>query len=99
MHKKDIKAQVRKQLKTKFPNWHRLTRKEKREIAQKVLSAVVESYYYPKENETPVPELIGLSDQQLTKGIFTIEQMAEFVEAHQADPLFTPMLHKQYRKR
>ena len=95
MHKKDIKAQVRKQLKTKFFNWHRLTRKEKREIAQKVLNAVAESYDYPKEIETPVPELIGLSDQQLTKGIFTIEQMAEFVEAHQADPLFK--LHGKHR--
>ena len=63
MHKKDIKAQVRKQLKTKFPNWHRLTRKEKRKITQKVLNEVVDSYDYPKEIETPVPELIGLSDQ------------------------------------
>ena len=27
MHKKDIKAQVRKQLKTNFPNWHHLTKK------------------------------------------------------------------------
>ena len=41
MHKKDIKARVRKQLKTKVPNWHRLTRKEKREIAQKVLNAYI----------------------------------------------------------
>jgi hypothetical protein len=47
MHKKDIKAQVRKQLKTKFPNWHRLTRKEKRKITQKVLNEVVDSYDYP----------------------------------------------------
>ena len=35
MQEKDIKAQVRKQLKTNFPNWHRLTKKEKRENAQK----------------------------------------------------------------
>lgn len=93
MHRKDIKAQVRKQLKTSFPNWHRLTKKEKRKIAQKVLNEVVCSYDYPKEIETPVPELIGLSDQQPTKGILTIEQMAEFVEAHQSDPLF-----KLYRR-
>lgn len=88
MHKKDIKTQVRKQLKTRFPNWHRLTRKEKKAIAQKVLDEVVNTYDYPRQIETPVPELIGLSDQQPTKGILTIEQMAEFVEAHQADPLF-----------
>jgi hypothetical protein len=29
MHKKDINAQVHKQLKINFPNWHRLTKKEK----------------------------------------------------------------------
>jgi len=88
MHKKDIKAQVRKQLKTRFPNWHRLTRKEKKAVAQKVLDEVVSTYDYPKQIETPVPELIGLSDQQPTKGILTIEQMAEFVEAHQGGSLF-----------
>lgn len=87
MHKKDIKAQVRKQLKTKFPNWHRLTKKEKKNIAQKVLNEVVDSYDYPETIETPVPELIGLYDQQPTKGILTIEQMAEFTKAHQTDVL------------
>ena len=67
MHMKDIKAQVRKQLKTTFPNWHRLTKKEKKTISQKVLEEAVNTYDYPKEVETPVPELIGLSDQQPTK--------------------------------
>lgn len=88
MHKKNIKAQVRKQLKTEFPNWRCLTRKEKKRIAQKVLNEVVDSYDYPKEIETPVPELLGLSGQQPTKGILTIEQMANFVEAHQEESLF-----------
>ena len=88
MHRKDIKAQIRKQLKTRFPNWHRLTRKEKKEIARKVLEQVIENYDYPREIVTPMPELMGLSDQQLTKGIMTIDQMAEFVDAHQTGPLF-----------
>ena len=84
MHKKDIKAQVRKQLKINYPNWHRLTRKEKKGIAQKVLNEVVGSYDYPKEIKTPVSELIGLSGQQPTKGILTIEKMAKLVETHQS---------------
>jgi hypothetical protein len=87
MQKKDIKAKVRKQLKNRFPNWHRLTKKEKKAIAQKVLDEVVKTYDFSKEIETPTLELIGLSDQQLAKGIMTIEQMAEFVEAHQTDLL------------
>ncbi len=90
MHKKDIKAQIRKQLKTEFPKWHRLTRNEKKGIAKKVLNEVVDSYDYPKEIETPIPELLGLSGQQPTKGILTIEQMAKIVEAHQEEALFKP---------
>ncbi len=33
MHPKDIKLIIRKQLKKQFPNWKRLSRKEKKEIA------------------------------------------------------------------
>ena len=80
MHRKDIKAQIRKQLKTEYPNWQRLNRKEKKQIARKVLAEVSDSYDFSKEIETPVPELIGLSNQQPTNGILTIEQMAEFVQ-------------------
>ena len=32
MHPKDIKLIIRKQLKKQFPNWKRLSRKEKKEI-------------------------------------------------------------------
>jgi len=95
MHTKDIKAQVRKQLKTNFPNWRLLTKKEKNEIAQKVLEEVVGKYDYLKEIETPVPELLGLSDQQPTKGILTIAQMGELVEAHKSGFLFK--LHGKHR--
>ena len=52
------------------------------------MNEVVDSYDYPKEIETSVPELIGLSDQQPTEGILTIDQMAEFVEAYQSGVLF-----------
>jgi hypothetical protein len=87
MHRKDIKAQIRKQLKTEYPHWQRLNRKEKKQIARKVLAEIFDSYEFSKEIQTPVPELIGLSNQQPTKGILTIEQMAEFVQSHQSAPL------------
>jgi hypothetical protein len=49
IHKKDIKTQARKQLKGRFPNWHRLNRKEKKGIAHKVLDEAVDNCDYPKE--------------------------------------------------
>ena len=69
MHRKDIKAQIRKQLKTEYPNWQRLNRKEKKQIARKVLSEVFDNYDFSKDIETPGPELIGLSNQQPTNRI------------------------------
>ncbi len=41
MQHKTIKAQIRKQLKTRYPNWDRLSRKAKKSIAKKVLEKVV----------------------------------------------------------
>jgi len=93
MHHKDIKTQIRKQLKTQYPHWQSLTKKAKKQIAGKVMAEVVASYDFAKEVKTPVSELVGLPGQQPTKGIMTIEQMAEFVKAHQSGVLF-----KLYRK-
>jgi hypothetical protein len=44
MHHKAIKAQIRKQLKTKYPNWKRLSRKQKKAIAKMVLNEAVKDY-------------------------------------------------------
>jgi len=41
MHHKAIKAKIRKQLKTQYPNWQCLTKKEKKAIAKKVLDEAV----------------------------------------------------------
>ncbi len=80
MHKKVIKFQVRKQLK-------------KKGIAQKILGEVVSDYNYPKER---VPsDLLGISDQQPTKGILTIDEMAAFVESEQKGSLFN--LHGNHK--
>lgn len=48
MHHKEIKAIIRKQLKREYPNWKRLTKKKKREIANSVLEEVVKGYEFNK---------------------------------------------------
>jgi len=63
MHHKSIKAQIRKQLKTRYPNWHRLTKKEKKAVAKKVLDEVVTNYDFKQEVTTPVEELLGIEAQ------------------------------------
>jgi len=88
MHHKDIKTQIRKQLKSQCPNWKSLNKKAKKRIARQVMDEVVAGYAFSEEVQTPVSELVGLSGQQPSKGIMTIEQMAGFVEAQQSGNLF-----------
>ena len=90
MHHKDIKAQIRKQLKKQYPNWKSLNKKAKKQIARKVMAEVVASYDFHQEVQSPVSELIGLSAQQPTKRIMTIQQMAEFIELNKSYVLFRP---------
>jgi len=88
MHHKNIKAEIRRQLKTQYPDWKRLNRKTKKEVARKVLEEVVASYDFDQAVETPLSELIGISGQQQTKGILSIDQMAKFVENQRNGVLF-----------
>lgn len=75
------------QLKSQFPDWKKLKKKQKKQIARQVLEEVVASFDFSKKVQTPVSELVGLSDQLPTKGIMTIDQMAEFVEYHLSSDL------------
>lgn len=54
MQEKDIKRLVIKQLKTKFPYWRRLTKKQKKALAGEALRDVMANYE-PKEAEQVPP--------------------------------------------
>ena len=76
MHCKDIKLIARKQLKKQFPNWKRLSKNMKKEIAQKVLDEVVAEYDFKQEIKSPVEELLAIETQRPTKGILSLDDMA-----------------------
>lgn len=80
MHHKDIKLIVRKQLKKQFPNWKRLSRKEKKEIAKKVLSELVAEYDFKKTVTAPKEDLLGIEQQMPNKGIINLDDMAQIVD-------------------
>lgn len=58
MHHKNIKAIVRKQLKTHYRGWKRLTHREKKQIAKEVLDEVVSNYDFDNEIETSEADLL-----------------------------------------
>jgi hypothetical protein len=88
MHHKAIKAQIRKQLKTQYPNWRRLTKKEKKAVAKKVLDEVVANYDFKQEVTTPVEQLLGIDTQQPTAAIMNLEEMGRFIDSHENSVLF-----------
>ena len=79
MHLKNIKAIIRKQLKTNYRDWKRLKKHEKKEIAKKVLDEVVAGYDFSKEVETDKSDLLGIKEQALTAGMMDLNKMSQFV--------------------
>jgi len=80
MRHKDIKQRVNKQLKSQYPKWKRLSKKAKKEIAQKVLAEVVADYDFNQPVTTSRQELLGIEQQAPTKGIINLNDMAEFIK-------------------
>ncbi len=96
MFEKDIRAEVRKQLKKEFPNWHTLSRKEKKTVSRAVLEEIVNSYDFDKQIETPIHELLGIEEQVSTSGIMTLEEMTYFIENHYTNLLFPLRYNKSH---
>ncbi len=80
MHHKNIKIIVRKQLKKQHPNWNRLNRKTKKEIARKVLAETVSDYDFSGDVVTQPEELLGIEQQVPTNGIINLKEMAHMID-------------------
>lgn len=88
MQHKDIKNLIRKQLKSKYPNWKRRTKKEKKAIAAAVLNEVVSNYDFNQPVLSPVDELIGIKGQIPTRGVIPLYEMERYIENNKSDRLF-----------
>ncbi len=80
MHHKAIKAEIKKQLKTRYLQWQCLTQKEKKTIAKKVLDEVVINYDFKQEVTTPIEVLLGIESQLPTASIMNLDEMGRFIE-------------------
>jgi hypothetical protein len=79
MHHKNIKLIIQKQLKKEFPNWKRMGKKQKKDIACKVLAEAVAEYDFKQVVDAPKEELLGI-EGQLPKGIIKLDGMARFID-------------------
>ena len=80
MHHKNIKLIIRKQLKKEYPNWKRLNKKTKKEIARKVLVEVSAEYDFNQDIQASREELLGIEQQIPTEGIIKLDEMARFID-------------------
>lgn len=88
MRHKAIKAEIKKQLKTRYPNWQCITKKEKKAIAKKVLDEAVKNYDFKQEVTTPLEVLLGIESQLPTASIMNLDEMGRFVEGCKDSVLF-----------
>ena len=80
MHHKNIKLIVRKQLKNRFPNWKRLPKKIKKDLARGVLAEVIAEYDFKQEVNTPIDQLLAIEGQHPAKDIIKLDEMARLIE-------------------
>ena len=79
MHHKNIKLSIRKQLKKRLPNWKGLAKKQKRDIAKKVLAEAVAEYDFTQVVEASKEDLLGI-EEQLPTGIIKLDEMARYID-------------------
>ncbi len=75
MNHKNIKLIVKRQLKIDHPDWHSLTKKEKKELAKQVTKTVINDYDFKQDIDAPVEELIGIDNQVINEDIMTLDEM------------------------
>lgn len=85
MQEKDIKRRVIKQLKTKFPHWRRLTKKQKKALAEQALIEVMTDYNKEQAKHMPLHELTNMPE--LPPGIITLQEMGKFIDSHNVNLL------------
>ena len=73
--RKDIKRIVRKELKKKFPNFKRFTKREKKTIAQQVLNQVNKSYNISKAVQSDRYELLNV--EPIPENIYNLNQIRQ----------------------
>jgi hypothetical protein len=95
MPEKDIKRLVIKQLKAKFPHWRRLTKKEKKALAEQAIIEVMADYDPQQTKQVPLHELTNMPE--LPSGIIPLPDMAAYIANLNANLLpFTNKTHYRH---
>ena len=93
MCEKSIKRMVLKQLKKEFPHWRSLTKKEKKEVASRVLAEAYAKYNSGERGNFTTNELTNTPSPP--SDIISLQQMGSFIEERTRSLLDFPRRHWQ----
>jgi hypothetical protein len=94
MQAKDIKRLVIKQLKTKFPHWRRLTKKQKKTLAEQAIADIMACYNKEQARQVPLYELTNMPG--VPSGLIPLDEMGKFIDNHNCNLL--PLADKSRRR-
>ena len=97
MKRKDIKRQIRKQLKYKHPHWKNMRKSAKKKLLREIADEVMNNYDCSQLMNVPLEELIGIESQVPTAGIRTLKEMAKYIENFHNDNLFILDSNRQFK--
>ena len=97
MHHKNLTLIVKRQLQKDHPDWHSLTKKEKKDLAKQVTEAVINDYDFKQDIDAPVEELIGIDDQVINEDIMTLDEMNVMVDDFYKKSMIDVGKIKKYR--
>ena len=95
MQAKDIKRLLIKQLKTNFPNWPRLTKREKKFLINQTVAEVMTDYKEEQWKHVSLHELTNMPD--VPPGIIPLHEMAKYIDNFNCNLLpFTKQINHRY---
>jgi len=93
MHLKEIKFEVKKQIKKNYPDWKKLSKGQKRKIAKNVLNKIVESYNFKQPCKNQINELLGIENQVIDNKIVSLTEMEKIISENKSDTLLNFIDH------
>jgi hypothetical protein len=88
MHRKNIRIEVKKQLKHNHPHWNKMKKKAKKELLKQVVDKVINDYDFSQTLNVPIEKLTGIEEQIPSKGIRNLTEMANYIDNFYSDNLF-----------
>ena len=88
MHRKNIRIEIKRQLKYNHPHWNKIKKKAKKKLLKQVMDKVVNDYDFSQILNVPIEKLTGIEEQVPSKGIINLVEMANYIENFYSNILF-----------